>query len=624
MVFITLCSFYKGTYMNFSSKKSAALRKALVAVMVSGLMAGSAVQAKWSFGVIADNQDVTGGTHGLVATQTIHQIDAQFIAKGVKLVIQVGDQLNTGAAGNLSFAAAEAQFLYENNIGFFPMRGNHEAQASGGKSTATIDMFLNNFPQTRGLANIFGESHFSSPSIAHDSLNGLSYSFDYFGDNASARFLVIDDWGTVKATNRYNTRLGASYPLGYSVGEQQEWISEQLNKDSRGTDHAFVFAHHNIIGAFHWDCLFGYSNDALDQQNAFYASLFNNGVRYYTSGHEHLYNRSLMTSPDGNNWIQDINCASAGPKFINPTDTGAWLPAAPIGPAPTANTIKYFFGQKSRQTQIAQELNNIGFYIYTIDGPQVTVDYYSDATGGFKTWPDGATPTFNFIKKETFGYCLNGKEFRVAQGQPYTGIADKFAGTSAKILSGVNSCTDKDLDGPVVAGLPTRCRPFTKVINTGWTGKTGTLRSDILTIWGMPNFGTPNITDVFTLSMTYDPSTMGACALMSQKDDGTWEHAATGKFVAGPFNPSYGLGTYGIDFATKTVWAVVNHASNFAVQASVDGDQNGDGVVDNADVNIVIANRNKLASEAPLSDLDNDGKVTVLDARKIVLLRTVQ
>jgi len=151
--------------MNKSYKKTSAIGMSLIAVMAIGLISTTAVYAKWSFGVIADNQDQTGTTHGLVATQTIHQIDAQFIAKGVKLVIQVGDQINTGTAGNLSFAAAEAKFLYDNNIGFFPMRGNHEAQASGGNSSASIDMFLNNFPQTRGMMNLFGANDFSHPSV---------------------------------------------------------------------------------------------------------------------------------------------------------------------------------------------------------------------------------------------------------------------------------------------------------------------------------------------------------------------------------------------------------------------------------------------------------------------------
>ncbi len=36
-------------------------------------------------------------------------------------------------------------------------------------------------------------------------------------------------------------------------------------------------------------------------------------------------------------------------------------------------------------------------------------------------------------------------------------------------------------------------------------------------------------------------------------------------FVAGAWNASYGLGTYGVDVATNTVWAVLNHNSEFAI-----------------------------------------------------------
>ena len=36
-------------------------------------------------------------------------------------------------------------------------------------------------------------------------------------------------------------------------------------------------------------------------------------------------------------------------------------------------------------------------------------------------------------------------------------------------------------------------------------------------------------------------------------------------FVLGAWNASYGLGTFGVDPATNTAWAVVNHAGRFAV-----------------------------------------------------------
>jgi hypothetical protein len=52
------------------------------------------------------------------------------------------------------------------------------------------------------------------------------------------------------------------------------------------------------------------------------------------------------------------------------------------------------------------------------------------------------------------------------------------------------------------------------------------------------------------------------------------------------------------------------------------GDVNCDGVVNRADVNMITANRNKPASACTSCDIDGDGMITVLDARKAVLLCT--
>jgi hypothetical protein len=39
----------------------------------------------------------------------------------------------------------------------------------------------------------------------------------------------------------------------------------------------------------------------------------------------------------------------------------------------------------------------------------------------------------------------------------------------------------------------------------------------------------------------------------------------TPAFVLGAWSASYGLGTFGVDPATNTAWAVVNHAGRFAI-----------------------------------------------------------
>jgi len=58
------------------------------------------------------------------------------------------------------------------------------------------------------------------------------------------------------------------------------------------------------------------------------------------------------------------------------------------------------------------------------------------------------------------------------------------------------------------------------------------------------------------------------------------------------------------------------------IEETLLGDFNGDGIVCRDDLNILMEYRNQPASIFPKGDLDNDGMITVLDARKLVLLCT--
>ena len=523
----------------------------------------------WSFGVMGDTQwtlttDPAGNNPNGVAVSIIDQINQQFISKGVKFVIQVGDLTENGNAADIAMRATAAQALYNAGIGFFPMRGNHETYANPTNGYA-ITAFQTSFPQTQCLSNAFGATNCSSPSSVSLDLTGMSYSFDYGMAGSNARFVIIDDWAT--PSKRVDA---AGYPYGYSITDQQSWISNLLDKNSRNTTHVFVLSHQNPIGANHQDSLFsGYTDANPDMQNAFFASLQNNNVKYYISGHDHIHQRSIIESPDGISKIQELISASASSKFYTPKDL----------------SDAKWYGQKSRETSVSQEFNTVGFYIFTIEGPCVTVDYYSDDHGRWlsdESYPattgndltNKITPIFNFVKKATWGYSLNGKEFLVGgnNSSSYDVVSDKFGNTSAKILSGTYSNNVKDYNG----------RILTQTVNTGWMARTSGTLSNILVLWGMTSAMGSTQSETYTLAMSYEHNSVkikqakkGFIGLATPDANGKWVNAVSKniggspKFVSGPWQFSYGLGTYGIDTRTKTVWAVINYNGNFVVASRI-------------------------------------------------------
>jgi hypothetical protein len=106
----------------------------------------------WSFGVMGDTQWTTNENvdknPGTVAVEIIKQLNQEFIAKGVKFVIQVGDLADDANDTNNGFAITSKyrQDLYNAGIGFFPLRGNHDYSAFAAKEVARA------FPQNRNGA----------------------------------------------------------------------------------------------------------------------------------------------------------------------------------------------------------------------------------------------------------------------------------------------------------------------------------------------------------------------------------------------------------------------------------------------------------------------------------------
>jgi len=541
---------------------------AAISIMIFFVTNASAHEKPWSFGVMADTQWTVpddGKNPNSVAVDIINQLNQEFINKGVKFVVAVGDITDNGSNLALDTRVTYAQALYNAGIGFFPLRGNHESsknaaiefqrifpQTQDGLNNATpLDAFVttpddantNPVPPT-GHPFTVG-SNFSSPA---PNLAGLSYSFDY----NNVRFVLLDQFTRTDGTGSTNS----------NIIDQQGWISGTLAGRPDG-GHAFVFGHKNLIGENHTDILFGSDpsqNSAA--QNDFIASLYNNDVHYYLSGHDHIHQNSIIMSPDGTSNVHELICGSASSKFYIPLGN-AELPGT------VNNDIKY--DNPAREISISQERNIISYYIFTIDGPRVTVDYYSA-----RAYPEldvdeyliSATPTLNFIKRESFGYSLDGKEFLVAQGQSYASIQDSYQNTSASILSGINGSVATDGSG----------RRFTNAVNTGWSAKTKNTASDILKLWGMANSLGSDETDAYTLSITHSQKNISSADLkkstfgVATRDaDGNWINAVAKnssggkKFVLGPWAPSYKLGTYGIDPSSNTAWAVINYNGDFAV-----------------------------------------------------------
>jgi hypothetical protein len=212
----------------------------VLAVLLSIFVAASAGAEPWKFGVMADTQwtaptDPAGKNPTGVAVSIIEQVNQKFIDAKAKFVIQVGDLTERGNAAAIATRAAAAEPLYQAGIGFFPMRGNHEG--SGRMASTNMYTGLEKFPQTRGRGKHPTGRNFNSPKSVSPDLDGMSYSFDYGRVGNSVRFVIVDNWATPSKRVSLENR-----PLyGYSINDQQPWISSRLDKRRRTT--FLVFSH---------------------------------------------------------------------------------------------------------------------------------------------------------------------------------------------------------------------------------------------------------------------------------------------------------------------------------------------------------------------------------------------
>lgn len=591
------------------------------AATVSDISATLPSKTAWKFGVMSDSQwlDLDDGKNpNTSAIDIVTQIQQQFIAQGVKFVVQVGDladqasnsSTEAGYATTASICedtrALFAQPLYNAGIGFFACRGNHDngsaaefvslfPQTQNGTMNATPaaaltavngapypDIANQPIPLATSATTFTIGTNFSSIGSPSTNLKGLSYGFDY----SNARFVFIDQFLPLDGKDPD----GATYSTSTTVAKQQTWISSALaGKPSGG--HAFVFSHKGLVTQQHQDILFGdcpadatatYTyKDATGTtktvtktgalgMNDFIRSMDSNSAKIYFCGHDHIHNRSIIKTTDSGTagQVTHILTASNSSKFYGPNEYNAAGTNYPVT-ALTSNDAYYCAGK--RQVQLSQELNTVGFYIVTVDGSVVTVDFYSAPvyptpdTGNLgKESKISTTPTLNFTKRESFGYGQNGKQFVLGQGDSLTSVQDSGpSGTVAKILAGANNNPNADASG----------RKYYNSVNTGWLAAAKNTASDIMVLQGMSYTLGSSQTDVYVLSMSYDKSKSSAPVLATYDGNGNWINAVdqnlggVKKQIQGAWKSGYTLGTYGIDTATSTVWAVLNYNGYFAAVA---------------------------------------------------------
>ncbi|MGA3007472.1 MAG: metallophosphoesterase, partial [Opitutaceae bacterium] len=591
------------------------------------LTAASASADAWKFGVLSDTQWTSaddGKSPESVPASMIQQIDQAFIAQGVKVVIAVGDTVDTSTPMTQNTRALYSQDLYNAGIAFYPLRGNHDAElTNSGTNFATL------YPQiVNGGSNnqtptwdtpFYIETNLSSTDTGLQSLakltadfntgvppatpagspfvvggnfsyptqncpiagvpgypgitagNGLTYSFDL----NNVRFVLLDQF--------VDSDLGGNTS---SLASQQPWITQRVSDTARPA-HAFIFSHKQLLGGNHKDNLFGANITSADpgdgygvsgltganlaamtaKQNAedsFITALNTHNVHYLITGHDHHHVDSLVKDP--------LNPAMTVHEIITQSDSSKfYTPGTPF----SANEVS-----------ISEDLYQVGYYIFTVDGPRVTVDYYAVPANTTSTFATTPVLTGNWQKALTLGYSLNGQEFMVAQGSSYTAITDStakaianaavygenpaaYVGTTLQILNGSNGSVLKTHDG----------RKLTKAVDTGWAPANGTV-SDIVTLWGLTDLGAVQ-TDTLVVSLSFNLGALNPSDLsnglycLGSRDlkSGVWINAVDGnivggkkQFVYGAYNATYGLGTYGIDPVAQTAWAVVNGANrDFAV-----------------------------------------------------------
>ena len=265
---------------------------------------------------------------------------------------------------------------------------------------------------------------------------------------------------------------------------------------------------------------------------------------------------SLTLHPDPS-WYPQASSAYTGTTLVNPNATlvnGAGGALAPSSAHVINGTLTLATGSAAVGALSGAGTVNLGANTLTVNNGGA---FSGTATGagrlkvtGGRLLLDGASVS-NAIQLAGGSLARNLPASANLAGALNVISADGPEQTGATILSGTTTAATT-----LEVGF-TATPAFTATNDSGRI-------SDVLSLEGTG-------TETFALQLAVDGVTASSFLGWFDADTGQWANAVAGNtggdplFVQGAWQAGYGLGTYGVDTANNTVWAVINHNSEFAV-----------------------------------------------------------
>jgi hypothetical protein len=309
---------------------------ALMGCAGTGGFRADAENRPWKFAYINDTRGDNTNTPGKsgINDVVVRMMAVDIVKEGASLVITGGDAVN-GFFGNggTGYGAQFANWrtamapVYNAGIPVYPVRGNHEF---GPLEKRLPWPPVYPAPAVRPVPELldayraaFRDSYI--PKNGPPGEEGLTYSFSH----KNAFFVALDQYG--------------DHPQRVNQG----WLTGEFSRNR--LPHVFVYGHEPAFRVLHSDCLAYYPVE----RDRFWDSIGDAGGRVYFAGHDHLYNRALITDSKG----REIRQVIAG--------TGG----APLAKWPGE------YAEGSRVKKEFADSDHYGYVIVTIEGPKAAIDW---------------------------------------------------------------------------------------------------------------------------------------------------------------------------------------------------------------------------------------------------------